>query len=212
MQRYVDALGWAGPVAFIFFYALLTVLLVPGTALTVAAGVFFGLLHGTLYAIAGSNLGALSAFLLARTAMRGRVEAWARTNPKFGAIDAALARSGLKVVILLRLSPVFPFCLLNYLLGLTRVSVTHFALGGVIGMLPATALFVYIGSLSASLAGTAAGDTLEVQRLKLALKVVGFLATVLATWLITRMASKALKQESGVRSQASRDKDQESKA
>ncbi len=165
---------------------------------------FFGFFTGTLCSIAGSNLGALAAFLLARTAMRGRVESWARANPKFGAIDAALAQNGFKVVVLLRLSPVFPFCLLNYLLGLTRVSALHFALGSVIGMLPATALVVYMGSLSASLAGPAAGETVEVQRLKLTLKIVGFLATVLATWLITRMAGKALKQESAANDQESK--------
>ena len=195
LQSYMDALGWAGPVVFIVVYAVLTVLLVPGTALTIASGVFFGLFYGTLYAVIGSNIGAFAAFMLARTSMRRRVEAWARDNPRFDAIDAALSRSGFKVVLLLRLSPVFPFCLLNYLLGLTRVPAIHYALAGVLGMFPGTLLFVYIGSLSASLAGAAASETPEVRRLKMAMRIVGFLATIVVTWLVGRMAGKALKAE-----------------
>jgi uncharacterized membrane protein YdjX (TVP38/TMEM64 family) len=195
LQHRVDELGWAGPLVFIALYALLTVFLVPGTALTIAAGVLFGLFRGTLYAVVGSNLGALGAFLLARTSMRQRVEVWARANPRFDAISAALERSGFKVVMLLRLSPVFPFCLLNYVLGLTRVRLAHYAIGGALGMLPGTAMLVYIGSLSSSLGGAAAGETADVWRLKLAMRIVGFAATVLVTWWVTRLAGAALKEQ-----------------
>ena len=195
LQHRVDDLGWAGPLVFVALYALLTVFLVPGTALTIAAGVLFGLFRGTLYAVLGSNLGALMAFVLARTVLRQRVEGWARANPRLEAIGTALERNGFKVVMLLRLSPIFPFCLLNYVLGVTRVTLGQYMAGGVLGMLPGTAMLVYIGALSASFGGAPALETADVWRLKLAMRIVGFAATVLVTWWVTRMAGAALKEQ-----------------
>ncbi|MEI6233467.1 MAG: TVP38/TMEM64 family protein [Planctomycetota bacterium] len=200
LQSHVDALGWIGPIAFIAIYALFTICLFPGTPLTIAAGALFGLGRGLLFAVIGSNLGAFAAFLLARTILRKRAEALAREHPRFAAIDSALGQNGFKIVTLLRLSPVFPFCALNYLLGLTRVHPLHYALAGIIGMLPGTAMLVYIGSLSTSLASGGVGESPDIARMKLTMRIVGFVATVLVTGWVTRLASKALKEQGAAQS------------
>ena len=190
IRGFIATLGWWGPAAFVAVYVLCTVCLIPGSVLTLGAGSVFGLTEGTLLTVFGANLGALCAFLLARTAMHGQVEKWAEGNARFSAVNDAISKSGFKIVLLLRLSPVFPFTLLNYLLGLTRISLLHYVLGNLIGMLPGTVAFVYIGSLSATLAGAKK----EGGTVRLVLQIVGLAATLAATMLVTRMARQALKK------------------
>src|SRR5678816_2387729 len=120
-ERYVQSLGAVGPVVVAFAYVVTTVLFIPGSALTIGSGTLFGLRTGFLVVLVGANLGALCAFLLARTFLREKVARWAEGNPKFRALDLAIGRQGFKMVFLTRLSPAFPFTLLNYLLGLTAV-------------------------------------------------------------------------------------------
>ena len=96
--------------------------------------------------VIGANLGALCSFLLARTFLRERVSNWATGNPRFASLDRAIAREGFKVVLLSRLSPVFPFTLFNYFLGLTNVGVSSYVLANLIGMLPGSFLYVYFGA------------------------------------------------------------------
>lgn len=184
-QNLIETLGPIGPLVFALAYIILTVLLVPGSALTLGAGAIFGLWLGALTVIVGANLAALCSFLLARSFLRARVEQWAQGHPRFAALDRAIGRAGFKMVLLLRLSPVFPFTLLNYLLGLTTVRTGAYVLANLLGMLPGTFLYVYLGATAREALTGASG---------LLVKAVGLLATIAVVTLITRTARRALAQ------------------
>src|SRR5512134_2247807 len=134
---WVESLGVWGPVVFVLGYIVATVAFVPGSLLTLGAGAIFGLVQGTALVLAGATLGASAAFLVSRYLARDAVERRLAGNARFAAIDRAVGAQGRKIVLLLRLSPVFPFNLLNYALGLTRVSLADYALAA-FGMLPGT--------------------------------------------------------------------------
>ena len=194
---WVQGLGAWGPVAFVAGYVVACVAFVPGAVLTLAAGAIFGLARGVLYVFTGAVLGSSAAFLIARYLARDAVEKRIAGNPKFAAIDQAIEREGLKIVLLLRLSPIFPFNLLNYGLGLTRVSFRDYLLGA-IGMLPGTLLYVYSGTALGSLAEIASGARPQGGGAGKALLVAGLLATIAVTILITRSARRALARATGV--------------
>nr|MDQ3013526.1 TVP38/TMEM64 family protein [Acidobacteriota bacterium] len=145
LQSSIESLGPLAPIAYVLLYVATTVLLIPGSLLTLGAGSIFGFWLGLAVVLAGANLGALGAFLLTRYFLREKVARWAAANPKFAALDRAIGREGFKMVLLARLSPAFPFTLLNYLLGLTTVRTSAYVLANLIGMLPGTFLYVYIG-------------------------------------------------------------------
>ena len=191
-ESYVKSLGAIGPVVVILVYVLCTVLFIPGSLITVGAGTLFGLKTGFVVVVLGANLGALCSFLLARTFLREKVATWAAANPKFRSLDQAIGREGFKMVLLTRLSPVFPFVLLNYFLGLTAVRTGAYILANLIGMLPATFLFVYIGAAARdAIAGEADASTGFYQQI---LKYVGLLATIAVVVIVTRSARKALRE------------------
>ncbi len=145
-ESYVRSLGAIGPLVVALVYVVCTVFFIPGSAITIGSGTLFGLKIGFLVVVVGANLGALCSFLLARTFLRAKVARWADGNPKFRSLDQAIGKQGFKMVLLTRLSPVFPFVLLNYFLGLTAVRTRAYVVANLIGMLPATFLFVYIGA------------------------------------------------------------------
>jgi len=179
---------WA-PVVFVFVYIVACVLLVPGSVLTLGAGAVFGVAWGSLYVSIGATCGATAAFLVGRYFARDWVAKKIEANPKFAAIDKAVAAEGWKIVLLTRLSPVFPFVFLNYAFGLTRVSLRDYLLASWIGMMPGTVMFVYLGSLA-----RAAGERTRTPA-EWALYGVGLLATVGVTVFVTRIARKALAQK-----------------
>jgi uncharacterized membrane protein YdjX (TVP38/TMEM64 family) len=129
---------------------------VPASLLTLAAGAIFGIPAGTLYVFVAATVGSCLAFLVSRYLARVAVERRIEGNPKFAAIDRAVGRQGRRIVFLLRLSPVFPFNLLNYALGLTRVRFVDYAVAAV-GMLPGTLLYVYLGKVAGDVAALAGG-------------------------------------------------------
>jgi uncharacterized membrane protein YdjX (TVP38/TMEM64 family) len=141
--------------------------------------------NGSIYVSIGATLGATAAFLVGRYLARDWVAHKIEGNPRFTAIDKAVAEEGWKIVGLIRLSPVFPYSIMNYAFGLTRVSLRHYVLASAIGMLPATVMYVYIGSL----ANAGARPTTTVEWV---LKGIGLLATVLVTFCVTRIARRAL--------------------
>jgi uncharacterized membrane protein YdjX (TVP38/TMEM64 family) len=192
---WVRSLGGWGAIAFITLYILATVLFVPGSLLTLGAGVLFGAISGSVYVFVGASVGATLAFLVGRYLARGWVSQRIAGNAKFTAIDEAIAREGFKIVLLTRLSPIFPFNLLNYSLGITRVSLTDYILG-FIGMVPGTIMYVYIGSLAGNLAmiGSEPAANPETQRLQWIIRIVGLIATVAVTVYVTQIARKALDQ------------------
>ena len=192
---WVEGLGVLGPVAFILGYALATVAFIPGSVLTLAGGAIFGVVKGTIFTLLGATLGASLAFLVARYLARGAIERRIAGNPRFAAIDRAVGREGFKIVALLRLSPIFPFNLLNYSLGLTKVRFLHYFAAS-IAMLPGTLLYVYYGAAAGSLASAVGGKT-EKGTGDWVVLGLGLLATVVVTTYVTRLAGKALRQEIG---------------
>lgn len=190
---WVESLGVLGPIVFILGYAVATVAFIPGSVLTLAAGAIFGVVKGTVFTLIGATLGASAAFLVARYLARGAIERRIASNPRFAAIDRAVGREGFKIVALLRLSPVFPFNLLNYSLGLTRVAfLPYFAASA--AMLPGTLLYVYYGAAAGSLASALGGGAKKGPEGWI-LFGVGLVATVVVTAFVTRLAGRALKQE-----------------
>jgi pyruvate/2-oxoglutarate dehydrogenase complex dihydrolipoamide dehydrogenase (E3) component/uncharacterized membrane protein YdjX (TVP38/TMEM64 family) len=191
-DSYVKSLGAFGPIVVVLVYVLCTVLFIPGSAITIGSGTLFGLQTGFIVVVLGANLGALCSFLLARSFLREKVAAWAGANPKFFALDRAIGREGFKMVLLTRLSPVFPFVLLNYFLGLTAVRTRAYFLANLLGMLPATFLFVYIGAAARdAIAGQMDASAGFYQQI---LKYVGLVATVAVVIIVTRIARKALRE------------------
>ncbi|NNM30317.1 MAG: TVP38/TMEM64 family protein, partial [Akkermansiaceae bacterium] len=181
-------------VVFIGLYIAATVLFVPGLLITMAAGVLFGVLKGTLVVSLASVVGASLAFLIGRHLARDRIARKIEGHPRFEAVDEAVAADGARIVFLLRLSPVFPFNLLNYALGLTRIPFWHYVGASWIGMLPGTVMYVYLGSLAGSLAGLAAGGQ-EKTPAQWVLYGLGLAATVIVTVYVTRIAKRALNRE-----------------
>lgn len=189
----IAALGPAAPIAFIAIYVLACVLFIPGSILTIGAGVIFGVVWGSIYVSIASTAGATAAFVVGRYFARDAIARRIEGNPRFRSIDDAVAREGWKIVLLTRLSPVFPFNLLNYAYGLTRVRLGEYVLASWIGMMPATVMFVYIGSLSGDLARAASGAGAPANY-RWVINVVGFAATVLVAIYATRIGARALKE------------------
>ena len=161
---WVGQLGPWGPALFIGLYIVATVLFIPGSA-----------------------LGAAAAFLVGRYLARNAIARKIEGNERFAAIDKAVANEGWKIVGLMRLSPVFPFTLMNYAFGLTRVKLGHYVLASWIGMMPGTVMYVYLGSLAKAASGERTRTTGE-----WVLYAVGLLATLLVTIFVTRIAKQAL--------------------
>jgi uncharacterized membrane protein YdjX (TVP38/TMEM64 family) len=191
---WVDSLGAIAPLAFIVIYNIATVLLIPGSVLTLGSGILFGLAWGTVYVIIAATLGATCAFWIGRNFARRWVNRQLEKYPKFEAIDRAVALQGFKIVALVRLSPLFPFNLLNYAFGITQVSLKDYVLGSV-GMIPGTILYVYLGSLLGNIAligaETGVSDP-QTARIQWITKIVGLAMTIAVSAYITRVAKQAL--------------------
>jgi uncharacterized membrane protein YdjX (TVP38/TMEM64 family) len=192
--EWVQGLGWWGPAIFIAGYAIATVAMVPGTVLTLAAGAIFGIGWGFVWVLTGASLGAISAFLVSRHLARRLVERHL-IDARFRAVDAAIGERGFKIVALLRLSPVFPFNVLNYALGLTRVRFRDYALA-CLAMAPGTLLYVYYGRVAGDLASAAAGTAQRGIEYWLFLGL-GLIATLAVTLIVTRVARRALRERTG---------------
>lgn len=185
---WIDSLGAWGPVLFVLIYIVATVLFVPGSALTLGAGAVFGVGLGSGLVSLGATLGATAAFLIGRYFARDFVGKKVKGNKTFAAIDDAVGSQGWKIVGLTRLSPVFPFTLLNYAFGLTKVSLRDYVLASWIGMMPGTVMYVYLGSIA-----KAAGDHKRTPG-EWTLYGIGLVATIAVTIVVTRSARAALKK------------------
>jgi uncharacterized membrane protein YdjX (TVP38/TMEM64 family) len=192
---WVQAQGAAGVIAYIGIYNLATVLFVPGALLTLGGGALYGVVWGSVYALGASILGATLAFAIGRYLARGAVCRRLRSHPHFQALDAAVTRSGFKIVLLTRLSPMLPFNLLNYAYGVTNVSLKHYLLGS-LGMVPGTLMYVYLGALVGDVATLGSQPDLspQAQILQGLLHARGLVATATATLAIARCARHTLQQ------------------
>lgn len=188
-----DDFGWWGPLLFIGLYAAATVLLAPAFVLSVTAGALFGVWRGSVIVFAGATLGASAAYGVARRLARSRLLRWLDRDPRVAAVRMAVAGEGVWVQFLLRLSPIVPFNLLNYALGLSGVQFRGFLIA-MIGMLPAIVMYVYYGKVVGDVAALAAGVAPPRGVEYYVLLGIGLVATVIATTAITRSARKAMKQ------------------
>ena len=182
----------AGALLFIPLYAVWVTLLLPGVWASMLAGALYGTWWGSLIVFIGACLGAEAAFSLGRTWLRGWAMRRLEAFPKLQAVEQAVSREGLKLVLLTRLSPAFPFSLLNLAYGLSEVSLRDYTLG-LIGIIPGTILFCGLGALAGDVARF--GDVLsgEADPFTWTLRVVGIAATVASVWLVGRAAQRALK-------------------
>ncbi|MHC5742744.1 MAG: TVP38/TMEM64 family protein [Nostoc sp.] len=197
---WVHSLGTLGPIAYIVIFNLATLLFIPGSLLTLKGGCLFGVFWGSIYVLIAATIGATLAFLIGRYLSRDWVSRQIEKHPKFKAIDLAVAKEGWKIVLLTRLSPIFPFNLLNYAFGVTQVSLKDYILGS-FGIIPGTVMYVYIGSLAGNLAMINTSHqpiTPETQVWQWVMQVIGLIATVAVTVYITKIAQKALAQSVAV--------------
>ncbi|MFM1798091.1 MAG: hypothetical protein RLZZ117_369 [Cyanobacteriota bacterium] len=184
-----------GALLFIPLYALWVTLLLPGVWASMLAGVLYGTWWGSALVFVGASLGALLVFLLGRTWLRG----WARRRldaaPKLRAVEQAVSREGLRLVLLTRLSPAFPFSLLNLAYGLSDVSWRDYTLG-LIGILPGTILFCGLGALAGDVARFSTVLSGDADPLTWTVRLVGLAATLGVVWLVNRVAREALRAQS----------------
>lgn len=191
IQTWISSLGVWGPVVLTLTYIVATVLLVPGTILTLVAGAVYGLGTGMVIVSVGSTIGAALCFLIARYAARERVAHWAERYPLFAAIDSAIGEGGWKIVALLRLSPAIPFNVQNYLYGLTPVRFWPYVIASWIAMLPGTFLYVYLGHIT----GAALGDQRDRTPAEWVFLAVGLAATVIVSVYIARLARRKIRDQ-----------------
>jgi uncharacterized membrane protein YdjX (TVP38/TMEM64 family) len=194
--QWVDALGPWGSLVFVVGYAVAVVAFIPGSILTLAAGAIFGLVEGTVLVLVGATLGSTAAFVISRYLARDAVARKVEGDRRFASIDRAIERQGRRIVFLLRLSPFFPFNLLNYALGLTRVRLVDYVVAS-LGMLPGTLLYVYSGKVAGELATLAGSGAVQRGAGYYAVIGVGFAATVIVTIFVTRVARRALREATG---------------
>jgi uncharacterized membrane protein YdjX (TVP38/TMEM64 family) len=188
---WVQSLGPWGPMAFVAAYGIAAVLILPCVLLTLAAGALWGVGRGLVYAVTGASLGAALAFLTARYVLRRFVQAYVDRHPRLAAIDRAVEAEGLRLMFLLRLSPIVPYTLLNYVLGVSRVRFREF-MGGLAGMVPAALMYVYAGKVIGDAASIATGARAPRDAAYYTLLGIGLAATVLASVLIARAAARAV--------------------
>jgi uncharacterized membrane protein YdjX (TVP38/TMEM64 family) len=192
LLQQVEALGFWGPLLFVGIYILFCLFLVPASPLSFLGGFLFGLPVGFLTITLGSLTGTTLVFFLGRKILRKRVESWMSRWKVFPALDRAVSREGFRLLVLIRLSPVLPFNLLNYGLGLTRIRLRDFFFGSWIGMAPITFLYVYIGSSAkdfTQLSSRSFGES-PVEQIFFAF---GLVATLLLVAWGTRLTRRALK-------------------
>lgn len=199
--EWVDDQGVVGVILYAAVYYVATILLIPGLILTIGAGFVYNVVIGSLIVWVASNAGAITAFFIGRYLLREMVENMAKKYPVFGAIDRAVGDHGLKLVFLMRLSPVLPFNVLNYSLGITTVKWWQCLLASLIGMLPGTIMFVYIGSVARSISDIATEDSSDASGSdpaatgRTVLFIVGLVATILVVVLVSYIAGNAVRKE-----------------
>jgi uncharacterized membrane protein YdjX (TVP38/TMEM64 family) len=186
--------GATGVLIFVAVYVAAELVLVPGSLLTMAAGFAYGPIGGLLVASPASVLAATTACVLGRTALRGWVQKKIAGSPKARALNRAISHNSFRLILLLRLSPLIPFNVLNYVLGASDVPVGRYVIASFVGMLPGTWLYVYLGSLATTAAGLthAQGGGGPA---RLTLTIAGLVATVLAVLFITSAARRMLDEE-----------------
>ncbi|MGM0578491.1 MAG: TVP38/TMEM64 family protein [Myxococcota bacterium] len=198
MQENLRGAGAWGMLAFVAAYVVAAVAMIPGSILTLFAGMVYGLGWGVALVVPASVLGATAAAWLGRTLLRSQVEKMTRGHPGWAAIDEAVSREGLKIVVLTRLSPIFPFNFLNYAFGVSGVPMGRYVLGSAVGMFPGTLAYVYLGTLIPSVARLVdEGAPESGSWVSTALYIAGGVATLVLAVVAARLARRALRGAAG---------------
>ena len=191
--EWIDGLGAIAPIVFVLAYIVITVAFLPASVVTLGAGFVFGVVKGSIFVFVGAMLGATAAFLVGRFVARDWIAKKVEGNRFFSALDNAIAEEGRKLIFLIRLSPAFPFNLLNYALGLTKVSLPDYVLGTT-GIIPGTIMYVYLGSLIGDIAMLGAGETPANPVIDWTIKILIFVTIVAISLYIAKIAKKALNE------------------
>ncbi|HKS24248.1 MAG TPA: TVP38/TMEM64 family protein [Thermoanaerobaculia bacterium] len=184
-QAWVRHLGPIGYVVYALMYAVCVTALVPASLLTLGAGAIFGVVGGTIVVCAGATLGSMLAFVLARTALRKRVEQMIAKRPKLAAVDRAIAQEGTKLMLLCRISGFPPYVFANYVFGLTGVTATSYFLTTFFGIIPGCFAYTYAGHAGAAVA-TGSGN-----RIALIVTAAGI---ILVSAYVARIATRAIRR------------------
>jgi uncharacterized membrane protein YdjX (TVP38/TMEM64 family) len=189
----VKNLGIIGGIFFICIYNIATLCLIPASILTMKGGCLYGLWWGSLIVLIAASLGAMGAFLLGRYVGQNWVHSQLQKYPQFQKIERAIAKKGWQIVFLTRLSPIFPFNLLNYLFGISQISLKDYMIGS-LGIIPGTFMYVYFGSLATDLASIdmSLPTTKETEILRWLMRLIGFIATISLTIYLTHFAKQTL--------------------
>lgn len=191
LVEWIDGLGAIAPVVFVLAYILITVVFLPASVITLGAGLVFGVVKGSILVFIGAMLGATAAFLIGRFVARDWIAKKVEDNRFFNSLDNAIADEGLKLIFLIRLSPAFPFNLLNYALGLTKISLRNYILGTT-GIIPGTIMYVYLGSLIGDVAMLGTGEAPANPFIDWTIKILIFVTIVAISLYIAKIAKKAL--------------------
>lgn len=191
LQAWIDHFGRWGPLIFGVIYVIAVVLLMPGSALTLAAGFAYGA-WGAPLALIAATIGASLAFLIARYLAREKVCSFIQGRKKLEAVEKAVSEEGWKIVGLVRLSPLVPFNLQNYFFGVTQIPFVHYVAATFVGIIPGTLVNVYVGAIGGMASSGQVGSPLQ-----WGFFVVGLIVSVIVAWMITRKAKQKL-SEAGV--------------
>ncbi|MEM8502446.1 MAG: TVP38/TMEM64 family protein [Cyanobacteria bacterium P01_D01_bin.1] len=189
--EWIDGLGVIAPIVFVLAYIVITVAFLPASVVTLGAGFVFGVVKGSILVFIGAMLGATTAFLVGRFVARDWIAKKVEGNRFFNSLDNAIAEEGLKLIFLIRLSPAFPFNLLNYALGLTKVSLRDYIVGTT-GIIPGTIMYVYLGSLIGDVAMLGTGETPANPIIDWTIRILIFVTIVAISLYIAKIAKKAL--------------------
>lgn len=190
----VGELGPWGPILFALLYVAAAVTMAPAFLLSVAAGAIFGVWKGSLLVFVSATMGATAAYAVARRVARTGAMKWLLRDRRVEVVRQAVAHQGAWVQFLLRLSPIVPYVLLNYALGFSRVPLRDFLIA-CFGMIPTIVMYAYYGRVVGDVAKVAAGVAPPRGEEYYVLLVVGLIATVIATMIITRAARRAIEQQ-----------------
>lgn len=194
--EWIDSLGPVAPIIFVLAYIGITVAFLPASIVTLGAGFVFGVVQGSILVFVGAMLGATAAFLVGRFVARDWIAKKVEGKKFFNALDDAIGEEGLKLVFLIRLSPAFPFNLLNYALGLTKVSIKDYVLGTT-GIIPGTIMYVYLGSLVSDAAMLGAEGGAKSQQeiiIGWVIRILIFVTIAAISLYIAKIAKKALNE------------------
>lgn len=194
-SEWLTGLGDLAPWILVITFAGSTVLMGPATVFNIAAGALFGLLWGTLYSFLGAFVGSLACFLIARTGARSWIEGKLRKLPRFEKFDESVGEDGLKLVLLLRVSPVLPLAPVSYALGLSRIRFRDFLLS-MPAMIPSMLPFIYAGDVAGAIVAVIRGDA-DKPWWEWVVLFGGFIATFIAAWMLTQKAKNAIESRSG---------------